>query len=205
MSTTVTPKPGSQLWGIYHTDREHARELGDPLRTTTEAPTKIAADDCGSTGGGNPTKIKQQVQGMLNPATKKIDALVVTHPDADHYNLIQESLAGVHVEKIYFIGSTDDYPVADFNVWLETFPPGTVKPLRANDWNKTVPKLLGSFSTNVYVLAADVEDVNVGSEKNTRSITLKISYGQFDLILTGDATFDTEESIMNRYSATPAF
>ena len=45
MSTTVTPKPGSQLWGIYHTDREHARELGDPLRTTIEAPTKIAAEE----------------------------------------------------------------------------------------------------------------------------------------------------------------
>lgn len=45
MSTNVTPKPGSQLWGIYHTDREHARELGDPLRTTIEAPTKIAAEE----------------------------------------------------------------------------------------------------------------------------------------------------------------
>jgi len=45
MSTTVTPKPGNQLWGIYYTDREHARELGDPLRTTVEAPTKIAAEE----------------------------------------------------------------------------------------------------------------------------------------------------------------
>ena len=45
MSTTVTPKPVSQLWGIYHTDREYARESGDPLRTTIEAPTKIAAEE----------------------------------------------------------------------------------------------------------------------------------------------------------------
>ena len=45
MSTTVTPKPGSQLWGIYHTDREHARVMGDPLRTVVEAPTKIAAEE----------------------------------------------------------------------------------------------------------------------------------------------------------------
>ena len=44
MSTNVTPKR-SQLWGIYHTDREHARELGDPLRTTIESPTKIAAEE----------------------------------------------------------------------------------------------------------------------------------------------------------------
>lgn len=45
MSTTVTAMPGNQLWGIYHTDREYARELGDPLRTTIEAPTKLAAEE----------------------------------------------------------------------------------------------------------------------------------------------------------------
>jgi hypothetical protein len=41
MSTTVTPKPGSQLWGIYYTDRE----IGDPLRTVIEAPTKLTAEE----------------------------------------------------------------------------------------------------------------------------------------------------------------
>jgi hypothetical protein len=44
MSTTTVLKSGSQLWGIYHTDREYARTMGDPLRTTVEAPTKIAAE-----------------------------------------------------------------------------------------------------------------------------------------------------------------
>ena len=43
MSTTTVLKSGGKLWGIYHTDREYARTLGDPLRTTVEAPTKIAA------------------------------------------------------------------------------------------------------------------------------------------------------------------
>ena len=45
MSTTATLKPGNQLWGIYHTDREYAREMGDPLRTVVEAPTKFAAEE----------------------------------------------------------------------------------------------------------------------------------------------------------------
>ena len=44
-NSTLTPKPGNQLWGIYHTDREHARELGDPLRTVVEAPDKLAAEE----------------------------------------------------------------------------------------------------------------------------------------------------------------
>ena len=45
MSTTATLKPGNQLWGIYYTDREYAREMGDPLRTIIEAPTKVAAEE----------------------------------------------------------------------------------------------------------------------------------------------------------------
>lgn len=44
-TSPLTPKPGNQLWGIYHTDREFARQLGDPLRTVVEAPTKMAAEE----------------------------------------------------------------------------------------------------------------------------------------------------------------
>jgi hypothetical protein len=45
MSMTATLKPGNQLWGVYHTDREYARMMGDPLRTVVEAPTKFAAEE----------------------------------------------------------------------------------------------------------------------------------------------------------------
>ena len=45
MKTSATLKPGNQLWGIYHTDREYARELGDPLRTVVEAPNKLIAEE----------------------------------------------------------------------------------------------------------------------------------------------------------------
>ncbi len=42
MNLTATAE--TKLWGIYHTDREYARIIGDPLRTTVEAPTKAAAE-----------------------------------------------------------------------------------------------------------------------------------------------------------------
>lgn len=45
LNKILTPKPGNQLWGIYYTDREYAREHGDPLRTVIEAPTKLAAEE----------------------------------------------------------------------------------------------------------------------------------------------------------------
>jgi len=40
---------------IYHIDREFARDMGDPLRTVVEAPTKIAAEEAASRlGFGEP-------------------------------------------------------------------------------------------------------------------------------------------------------
>jgi hypothetical protein len=45
MKTSETLKSGSQLWGIHHTDREHARELGDPLRTVVNASNKLTAEE----------------------------------------------------------------------------------------------------------------------------------------------------------------
>jgi hypothetical protein len=55
VKTIVTLKSGEQLWGIYHTDREYARELGDPLRTVVEAPNKLTAEETAARlGFGDP-------------------------------------------------------------------------------------------------------------------------------------------------------
>jgi len=45
MSTSTTQPSRNQLWGIYHTDREYARVMGDPLRTVVEDATKHAAEE----------------------------------------------------------------------------------------------------------------------------------------------------------------
>src|SRR5438309_5149395 len=45
MKTNESASSGNQLWGISYTDREYPREMGDPLRTVIEAPTKLAAEE----------------------------------------------------------------------------------------------------------------------------------------------------------------
>ena len=45
MKTNESASSENPLWGIYYTDREYAREMGDPLRTVIEAPTKLAAEE----------------------------------------------------------------------------------------------------------------------------------------------------------------
>jgi hypothetical protein len=45
MKTSATLKSGKRLWGIYYTDPEYAREMGDPVRTVVEAPNKLIAEE----------------------------------------------------------------------------------------------------------------------------------------------------------------
>lgn len=51
MSTTATPNPGNRLRGMYYTDREYARELGDPLCAVVKAQTKQASEETASKPG----------------------------------------------------------------------------------------------------------------------------------------------------------
>ncbi|MBI3408710.1 MAG: hypothetical protein HY040_10175 [Planctomycetes bacterium] len=71
----TTPKPGNQLWGIYHTDREYARMLGDPIRTIVEAPTKIAAEETAARLGfsepwAHPVKQEQVIRAQWLPVRR---------------------------------------------------------------------------------------------------------------------------------------
>ncbi|HXR48314.1 MAG TPA: hypothetical protein VN784_12830 [Candidatus Limnocylindrales bacterium] len=68
MKTSATLKSGKRLWGIYHTDREFARELGDPLRTVVEAPNKLIAEETAARlGFGEPWAHRH----VLSPGSRR--------------------------------------------------------------------------------------------------------------------------------------
>jgi hypothetical protein len=76
MSTNVSAASGQQLWGIYYTDREYARLLGDPLRTVIEAPTKQAAEEAAGKLGfespwAHPVTAEQARHALWLPQQKR--------------------------------------------------------------------------------------------------------------------------------------
>jgi hypothetical protein len=46
-----SPEPEKIRWGIYHRDREFAREMGDPCLAEVIAPEKAAAEEIASLAG----------------------------------------------------------------------------------------------------------------------------------------------------------
>lgn len=92
MSTTATSSPGNQLWGIYYTDREYARLLGDPLRTAIEAPTKRAAEEAAGKLGfespwAHPVTVEQAEHALWLPQRKR----------AQRQSTTRKQSHGVHV------------------------------------------------------------------------------------------------------------
>jgi hypothetical protein len=77
VSTSTTETAGGQLWGIYYTDREYARLLGDPLRTVVEASSKKAAEQAAGKLGfesawAHPVTAEQIPQALwIAPSTPK--------------------------------------------------------------------------------------------------------------------------------------
>jgi len=154
--------------------------------------------DIGSLSGQSPDPIRDYIFDKLSRTQRKINHLVVTHPDSDHYNLIPKILSGVKISQVFMVGEKDDY-YKYFQKWLKAIPSNKKKILGSNDFNPvdTSSTDFDCGQATVHILAADVQ--SNFSHKNTTSIVLMIRYGDFEVVLTGDATRDTEKVILQRY------
>jgi len=160
--------------------------------------------DCGSLGGNfDGDRVREYIKQRLDANYPRIDLLLITHPDRDHYNKLPEVLGDpdeplIRVSKVMYSGTPDEYDSSGMDVWLDSFPKSKRIVVKNDTYNVYPAKKLPGFTNDgVVVLAANVE--SGFSPTNARSIVLKITHGTFDVMLTGDATLDTDESILERF------
>ena len=91
MNKTMVQKSGNQLWGIFHTDQEYARELGDPLRTTIEAPTKIAAEEAAAKLGFSDPRAH-----LIAPEVVKLTERILKRQPG-HRQALTKTSSGIHI------------------------------------------------------------------------------------------------------------
>jgi beta-lactamase superfamily II metal-dependent hydrolase len=131
-----------------------------------------------------------------------LEWLVLTHGDRDHYNMVEKFLTDftVNLRNVLHGGKESDYGGLIDRLRKRKNPDGQVTkiftgtnvgyfPLASKD----------DLGAEVFVLACGVEAAK-GSEgyvKNTRSVVLRIVYAGIGLMLTGDATRDTEGAIFS--------
>lgn len=155
--------------------------------------------DAGSTSGVEADLIRDQLFIALKNRDRQIHTLIITHPDADHYNRLHLVLQDINVDRVFMIGEKDDY-YNYFWTWLTALD-AEKKFLTQTDTDKpeTPNPDINCGAAQAFILSAN-EQSNF-SPKNTASIVLMIRYKDFESIFTGDATKITEKAIIDRYPA----
>lgn len=185
--------------------RVHFIDVGQGDCTLIECPNgNTILVDCGSSSCNEQPTVTQYVQRRLgqNP---NIDTLVLTHPDKDHYSQLPHVLDGVSVGTVVMAGRANEYRSCNFDEWLTDTGDWQTTFIYGRNYFDGVQTPNTDFecgSAEVRVLASDIRTSRSGSNfvKNARSIVLMVSHGNVDFLLTGDATFDTEDVIAQRYA-----
>ena len=161
--------------------------------------------DCGSNGNFKRSNVRKYLRDAL--AEPRIDLLVITHPDSDHYNKVEtvlESGSGqpeIEVGKVVYVGSMAAHGVAHFDDWLRDLPTSKREKFSNSEFNVFPTKSIDICGdVLVSVLAAGVPETDSSlTSSNALSIVLLVRHGDFDAILPGDATRTTQQDILKRF------
>ena len=202
----------SKSWTMRAADEASLLEAAKPLQihfidvgqgdaTLILCPngTSILAD-AGSTSGRSPDEIREYLLHQIEDRGGDIDHLIVSHPDADHYNLVREVLDEVPIGRSWYVGERKDYADAEVFDWIVATPERQKKlePTYFDAQLRPNPDI-DCGAAKLWVLAAAIE--HPSSRKNAMSIVVMIRYGDFEAVVTGDATKATEDMILSRYPA----
>jgi len=160
---------------------------GDALFIESPTGTQVLVD------GGPPRKILGHLAKVMPPFDRTLDAIVMTHPDADHISGFLDVLTIYQVGKIFEPGiATDSKIYHDIEKIAE---------------EKNIPSILAKRGMRLNLGGGAVLDILFPDrdvyewETNAGSIVAKLSYGDTSVMLTGDATIDTEKIILSENGA----
>lgn len=144
--------------------------------------------------GGPDGTVLRRLAHELPLFDRTLDIILGTHPDKDHIGGLVDVLKGYKVEQIITTENTGETMVAG------AFQKG----LRGEGVPVTMARAgqvyqLGA-STTLTILAPKNNPSML--ESNTASIVAKLSYGEIDFMLTGDAPGSIEEYVVSTYGDT---
>jgi beta-lactamase superfamily II metal-dependent hydrolase len=121
----------------------------------------------------------------------QVDVLVVTHPDADHIGGLVGVLENFPVKLVALTG--DEHPTDIYTRLVNNVSSKNISALEVRT-GTTIPF---DSAVNLEVLGPDDALVNQDNT-NDGSIVIKLTYGQTSFLLTGDAEFAENQTILRR-------
>lgn len=134
-------------------------------------------------GGGRSPGVTEYLEDYVNGS---LEVLIATHPHADHIGGLIEVLDDFDVEEIWLNGHTHtSNTYSDFMAKVNA-EGAEVKEARRGD-TIVVDSLIFDVLHPVEPMVSDIND---------NSIVLMLSYGDIDFLFTGDATTESENSMI---------
>ena len=194
--------------------RPKVEQVNDPLPSDEPAPggnLRIYALDVGQGDGlliispqgktvlidAGPTEAGDEVVAALrNHGVKQIDLMIATHPHADHIGGMKKVFDTFRVKKILDSGQT--YGTATYEKLLAEVQQNKtayVKAVRGQTIELDSGVKFDVLNPGAKLLTE--KEVGEGrSVQNANSVVLRLSYGSFAMLFTGDAEFETEGQMM---------
>lgn len=141
--------------------------------------------------GGSCVSAQGVLMILREKSVQNLDYLVITHPHEDHIGGLDDVLAEISVTNVYMPGAVAD--TLAFERLLDA--------IEAQGLKIKVPKagsyILGDASSELSIRClAPVKDKY--SKLNNYSIVLRICFGNFSAILTGDAEEESEREMLEK-------
>ncbi len=155
---------------------------GDALFIESPTGTRILVD------AGPPRKILGQMARVMPALDRTLDAVIITHPDADHISGFADILENYKVKEIFDPGIADDSALYQ-----------NIKKIAEEKSVQNIParrgmrlNIGGGAVIDILFPDADVRDW----ETNAGSVVARLSYGDTSILLAGDSPIDTEKIIL---------
>jgi competence protein ComEC len=154
---------------------------GDAIFIQTPSGRQILVD-----GGLYPTVLNDHIGRKLPFGDRSIDIIVATHPDADHISGLPALFERYDIDLLITNGADDASPIyaALFNAAADT-------PIHAARAGETI-----TIEDGVRLEIVHPAQLNADGDRNNESVSLRLVYGDFSLLLTGDAEVEAEREMV---------
>ncbi len=159
---------------------------GDALYIESPTGTQILVD------GGPPKKVLSRLSRVMPLFDRSIDALIITNPDADHIGGFLDVLKTYKVGQVFEAGTFNDS--------------ATYRNLKNKINEKNIPVSLAKKGMRIDLGGGAVIDILFPDRDvsdwttNDGSVVAELVYGETKVMLTGDATTETEKIVLENNS-----
>jgi len=154
---------------------------GDAIFIQTPSGRQILVD-----GGLYPTVLNDHIGRQLPFGDRSIDIIIATHPDADHISGLPALFERYDVDLLLTNGSDDDSPIqaalSDAAIDTQIHIARVGETIRIDD--------------GVQLEILHPTTVGADDDRNNESVSLRLVYGDFSLLLTGDAEVEAEREML---------